>query len=241
MILIDIPGLGIDAPFAEYSVVVLVPLLALGFAGAAFSDQFVRGVKGWQRSAARAAMEAARVERTGLARSVQQEQVTLLSHDVLPYLMRVAAADEVSDIDVTRARSLSDGLRGSLVAEIGRTWLDDAAGTLVLAGGSPASVDDPDARAQHMSVEQRTACAALAGAVCSTAGLAASAFAIRLEEGRADTARLIMTATLPDHPSTREVTRVLVQYLAVVRVLFDRVRVDVAGDGLSIGFEYAEQ
>lgn len=241
MIVIDVSGLGIDAPFVEYAVVVVVPPLALGFAGAAFSDQFVRGVKSWHRSAARAAMEAARIERTGLARSVQQEQVTLLSQDVLPYLMRVAAAAEVSGIDVTRARSLSDGLRGTLVAEIGRTWLDDAVETLVLTGGADATVDDPDSRALHMSVEQRTACAALASAMCDPSGLAASSFVVRLGAGRADMAHLTMTATLPDHPSKREVTRVLVQYLAVVRVLFERVRVDVAGDGLSVGFEYAEQ
>ncbi|KQO95424.1 hypothetical protein [Leifsonia sp. Leaf264] len=249
------PFLAVRAPIAEYIVVLVVPPLGLGLAAAAFSNGFVRAVREWQRLVSRAALEIEEEARTGLARSVQQHQVSVLSRDVLPFLTRGINARTVEVEDVETARALAEALRGTLVAEIGRTWLDDVADGVTLPGGESPRVDDPEMLALRMSGEQRVACAALVAAVCDNAELAARTVSVVLRAGDGQrTARAtgrpaaasvsvqvsVTTDAAPRPLNARRAERLLVQYLAVVRVLFEGVGVRVGPGTVTVGFDYAQ-
>ncbi|MEL4320065.1 hypothetical protein WJX64_13700 [Leifsonia sp. YIM 134122] len=250
------PYLAVHAPLAEYIVVLVVPPLALGIAAAAFSNGFVCAVRDWQRVVSRAALEIEDEARIGLARSVQQQQVSVLARDVLPFLTRGINAQTVEREDVDRARALADTLRGSLVAEIGRTWLDDVADGIALPGGGSPGVDDPDVLALRMSGEQRVACAALVAAISRDDEIAARSVAVVLRQGPGARSGLrggggsaassvsvqisAMTDAAPRSLSARRAEGILVQYLAVVRVLFEGVVVRVAPGTVTVGFDYAQ-
>ncbi|MET0725304.1 MAG: hypothetical protein ABWY36_03065 [Leifsonia sp.] len=241
--LAQIGFLTVVAPYFEYVVVIAVPPLALGLAGAAFANGIVKAVRDWQRTVSRAVLEIEDEAHVGLARSVQQEQVTLLSRDVLPFLSRGINAQTVDVEDVEVARSLAEALRGSLVAEIGRTWLDDVAAGTLLTTGVPPSVDDPRMLALTMSSEQRVACAAVVAAVCADPRIAASSVIVRVaevQEGEPGTAAVTVIARVLRPVSRRRVEGSLVQYLAVVRVLFGEVTVDVGPGTVTVGFHYAQ-
>ncbi|KQX05653.1 MULTISPECIES: hypothetical protein [unclassified Leifsonia] len=251
---IQAPYFAVHAPLAEYIVVLVVPPLALGLAAAAFSNGFVRAVRNWQRLVSRAALEIEDEARIGLARSVQQQQVSVLARDVLPFLTRGINAQTVEPEDVDRARQLADVLRGTLVAEIGRTWLDDVADGIALPDGRSPAVDDPDLLALRMSGEQRVACAALVAAISADLEIAATSVSVvlrpntlaRRRVGASSAAASVtvrISATTDAAPralGAREAERLLVQYLAVVRVLFEGVVVRVSAGTVTVGFDYAQ-
>lgn len=252
----QVPYLAVNAPLAEYIVVLVVPPLALGLAAAAFSNGFVRAVRNWQRLVSRAALEIEDEARIGLARSVQQQQVSVLAREVLPFLTRGINASTVELADVERARALADALRGTLVAEIGRTWLDDVADGIAVPGGGSPAVDDPDMLAIRMSGEQRVACAALVAAISADEEIAARSVTVVLRQSAgarpgsrigggpaAASVSVQISATTDAAPrslSARRAEGLLVQYLAVVRVLFEGVVVRVAPGAVTVGFDYAQ-
>ena len=116
-------------------------------------------------------------------------------------------------------------------------------------------VDDPEMLALRMSGEQRVACAALVAAICDNAELAARTVSVVLRAGDGQrTARAtgrpaeasvsvqvsVTTDAAPRPLNARRAERLLVQYLAVVRVLFDGVGVRVAPRTVTVGFDYAQ-
>ncbi|MET0725999.1 MAG: hypothetical protein ABWY36_06580 [Leifsonia sp.] len=237
-IVISAPGLAIHVPFAGYVVVVVVPPLALGAAAASFSAGLVRSVQQWQRYVARSVLSTEASSQVGVARSVQQQQITLLSEEVLPFLLRVLSTQTVDEEDPLRARALAQSLRGVLIAEIGRTWLDDVLEPIKLVGGGSPVVEDPDLQALGMDGEQRAACAALATAICELRDLSATEVTVRLSITGAERARVRITARVAEGRRPREIKHAIVQYLAVVRVVFRGVRCTIEGNMLTVGFDY---
>lgn len=245
----------VNVPVIERAVVSVVPVLGLGLASAGYANQLVKAVMAWQRGVARsdAALEGGVYD--GLARTVQQEQLAALSEEVLPFLAGVAAVGAVSADDVERSRRLARAVRGSLVAELNHSWLEQLRNHVPQpAEHAPSSMCAPVAqhfspptltvhdgrrRAFRMAGEQRTALAALLSELSTNSRIGASDVTIWLD---ADAA----------HPTTRTDARVEIElggaetrartmlrpYLNVVRLAFENVSYRMGADVLSVKFSY---
>ncbi|MGN6446477.1 hypothetical protein [Amnibacterium sp.] len=79
--------------------------------------------------------------------SVQQEAIARLEAEAIPLLSALARTGTASPAQADRARAIMTELRAALVADLARGWLAEAG----------FGVDDPDAYAERMTPEQRTA------------------------------------------------------------------------------------
>lgn len=245
----------IDVPVIERAVVGVVPVLALGLAGAGYANQLAKAVLEWQRGVASrdAALEGGVYD--GLARTVQQEQLAALSEEVLPFLAGVAATGAVSADDVERSRQLARAVRASLVAELNHSWLEQLRIHVPQhAEHAPAGVPAPAAlqfapptltvhdgrrRAFRMAGEQRTALAALLSELSTNARIGASDVTIWLQPD-------------PTHPPTRTNARIDIElggaeartrtmlrpYLNVLQLGFENVTYTMGAGVLSVKFSY---
>ncbi|MFC6354649.1 hypothetical protein [Luethyella okanaganae] len=240
------PYFAIIAPVSEYIVVGVVPILGLGLAGVAYAEHSVRAVEAWQRSAARATLARDREMREGIARSVQQEQVTLLGRDVLPFLAAIVRAGSITEAETALARSLARTVRGSLVAELEHTWLDEIvdrerARARVRDVSPPPVVTDPLHLAARMRGEQRAACAAILAELCASVVIGASGVTIGIEAGTLQrsgftphTVRVVATVT----GASRSVRRALRPYTSVLCAVFVRVSATTQDGRLTVAFDY---
>ena len=94
----------------------------------------------------RAVVTRTATERRSMRLSVQQENVALLDVGVMPLFADVLAAGSLTGADSRRARQLATSLRATMVADLGRDWLQEAGLT----------VTDPQSYAGRMTIEQRT-------------------------------------------------------------------------------------
>ncbi|MGR0220635.1 hypothetical protein [Agromyces sp. ZXT2-6] len=150
-----------DAPEFSFAAVYVVAVLAPAAAAAAYSASVVNETLALQRRTNVAALERESELRTGIARSVQQGRVSVLSREVLPFLAHVMTVDRISVADADRARELADALRRALREGIESTWLHELASTLAERRGVPVTVRDEDAAASQLDDEQRAALTAL--------------------------------------------------------------------------------
>ena len=95
----------------------------------------LRMLRRWQSRANRAVRALADEHREGITRSVQQDRVTILNRDVVPFFTAVLGQDELTDADRARALEISNSIRSSMVADVDRTWLDVVVGQA--SSGSP--------------------------------------------------------------------------------------------------------
>jgi hypothetical protein len=227
-------------PFVLVSAAV-APVLGMTVASATFCRVLVGSVVEWDDRAARAREADVGRVREGMARSVQQDRVTILNRDVIPFLTEVLDRDAITEEDHERARSISDSIRGVMISEAGRSWLDD----LLLqhrptpVGTAPErSVSDPDRVAEFMNVEQRSALRALLDDLLRAAGLQGGAVSIRLAR-HGSRCEVEVSAVLGR--ARRRGRSWLAPYLAVFRTAFDSVRVDRRGAELVLRFSYARR
>jgi hypothetical protein len=235
VVLVQTSSLVTNIPAFAFVVIALAPLLAMALGGAAFASIVLRMLRRWQSRANQAVRALADEHREGITRSVQQDRVTILNRDVVPFFTTVLGQDELTDGDRERARELSDSLRRIMVAEVDRSWLD-----VVVAQGSGGSlsadvVDDRARVASAMSTDQRTAMRALLVAILSHPGFMPGAFSIGItsDGGRAD--GVIRAAFSPADPAPRHA---FAPYLAVFHVVFVDPQVDVAPASLTVRFSY---
>jgi hypothetical protein len=118
----EVPSLVTPGPPLAFVVVAITPLLALCFSAAMFSDGVVASIEQWQKRAKVASVGLVREFWEGIARSVQQDRVTILNRDVLPFFSEVLARDEVTDDDRARAREIAEAIRRVMVEEVDRSW-----------------------------------------------------------------------------------------------------------------------
>jgi len=231
-------------PPIMFVVIATTPVLALSFAAASFAHVLVRGLDRWNARARLAVIELADERGRFIARSVQQDSVTILNQQVVPFLSELRDRDEVTEETRTRARGIADAVRASMVADVDRSWLDDllvdAAGA---AGGGPrsaarVSLSDPAGLAQKMTTDERTALRALIVAVHGHPLFDAesSTIAIVRQAGRCD---VVVRAALPggDHA---ELSR-LAPFLAVARVVFADLHVEHDSSALTLRFSYEQR
>ena len=105
---LEVPSLVTPGPPLAFVIVAVTPMLALCFSAAVFSNGVVTSIERWQKRAHTASVSLSAEFREGIARSVQQDRVTILNRDVLPFFSDVLARDTITDTDRDRARMIAD-------------------------------------------------------------------------------------------------------------------------------------
>ena len=162
----EVPSLVTSGPALAFIALAVTPMLALCFSAAMFSDGVVASIERWQKRAQAASVSLVHEFREGIARSVQQDRVTILNRDVLPFFTEVLARDTITDADRERARTIADSIRRVMVEEVDRSWLEALMELTGVErtnrpGAARVVVDDPHRAASAMTVAQRTAIRAL--------------------------------------------------------------------------------
>lgn len=222
-----------DSPLpAIEAVVAVTPVLILTAWACAFTTVMVDALRGWNRRAAEAATALADQWRDGIARSVQQEHVTVLSREVVPYLSTLVARGQLTETDRVEALRIAEALRSVMVAEVDRSWL---AATLAQHGLAD-SLDDPDSHAERMDTDQRTALRALIVAALHHPGFDPHRFriAIRAAEGAGCVVDVAVTIRGPELTVRSE----LAPYLAVLRMVFGDLTVSGIVPTRRLNFSY---
>jgi hypothetical protein len=218
----------LDVPVVSMIAVNSAAVLALSAASAGYSYRIVDETLAWQREANRAALQRDAELRAGIARSVQQSQVSVLGREVLPFLAGVMTADRITVADADRARELAETLRRALKAGIESTWLDDLAANLQLTRGIRPTIDDPTGAADSFADDQRSALTALLSWLSEAGRTTAISVAVTGDPPRH---RITIRATNgKSPPSRREVDR----FAAVVRAVALRPDVVLTGENVKV-------
>lgn len=233
VVVVESPGFVTPVPTATYVVVAVTPLLALTAASAVFSAVYVGHVEGWVARAVGFRRVSTDDLRVTLARSVQQDRVTELNREVVPFFARLIEAGQVTEGDADEARRVAEALRASLVADADATWLSrrlDAPGRRV-----PTEIVDPARAADRLGPEHRTALWAFFAAVDDPGVVDARSLRLVLvgEEARVD-----VTIELAVVSSATAARRSLSPYLTVLRLVSGDLRVDRSTSHLTLRFSY---
>ncbi|MCU1558186.1 MAG: hypothetical protein JWN09_2181 [Microbacteriaceae bacterium] len=229
-----------QAPPFALVVVAITPMLALCFGGCVFSFGLVHSIQKWQRRALLASQNLVEELREGIARSVQQDRVTILSRDVLPFFSEILARDVIVPADRDRAREIADSIRSVMVAEFDRSWLENL---IELAGGvgpgkagaAAVVVDDPDRVASVMATDQRTAIRALLVAMIDFPDFDRRDLRIQLsKDGSGCRGRVAANLDITDHV----LHSALAPYFAVMRAVFTDFQIDFVQPTLTLRFSY---
>jgi hypothetical protein len=229
-------------PAFAFVAVAVTPMLALCFGACVFSSGLVHSIEKWQRRALVATQNLTRELREGIARSVQQDRVTILNRDVVPFFSEVLARERITDEDRDRARSIADSIRSVMVAEFDRSWLENL---IELTGGvgsdDPGAVEvvvDPDRVAPAMTTDQRTAVRAMLVAMIDFPGFDRGDLRIRLSRsGPGCHGRVTAKLNITDHA----LRSALAPYFAVMRAVFADFQIDFAQPTLTLRFSYEQQ
>lgn len=225
-----------DLPTITYAVTGSFTVAVLGFAAAAYAHSLTTSTRLWQERAWQSAATAAREQRTGVARSVQQQRITVLNHEAVPYLQRVIELAEVSDTDREEARRLARSIRAVLVAAVQKTWAQQMLDDVVARHprlNIVAVADDPDDLGRRSALERRTLVRALA--VVAVERLGATEIELRL---RAPDGRLTVACTLVQPLSLRDARRELRSMIELIRGLTRRFSFRERDGRLVLEFEY---
>lgn len=237
--LVETPGFVTPAPPAAFIVVSVAPMLALCFGGVAFSASIVSALQSWRRRADAASRDLLDELKAGVARSVQQDRVTILNRDVVPFFGDIVARGEVTDEDRARARSISDSIRRVMVADIDRSWLESVIDGLgaVDAAQSPAVVD-PARLASMMTAHQRTAVRAFLLELLALPGFRRECLRVVLSR-RKRTCLVVVTAGV--ELGELAIRSALSPYFAVMRVVFSDLQIDFEQRKLALRFSYEQR
>ncbi|MET4782656.1 hypothetical protein [Glaciihabitans sp. UYNi722] len=231
-----------QAPPFAFVAVAVTPMLALCFGASVFSSGLVYSIRRWQRRAVVATRNLMAELRSGIARSVQQNRVTILDRDVLPFFSDLLARNVISEEDRVQARSIADSIRRVMVAEFDRSWLENlielAGGVGADAGAAATVVDDPDRAAPAMGSDQRTAVRALLVAMIDIPNFDRHDLRIRLsKEGTGCRGEIVANLDVADHL----LRSALAPYFAVMRAVFTDFQIDSAQPTLTLRFSYEQQ
>jgi hypothetical protein len=234
--LVQVPWFATDAPPLAFVLVAITPLLAMCFGAVVYSIVVLSAIERWQRRARDANRGHLDEVRGSIVRSVQQDRVTILGRDVLPFFSDMLAREGVSDADRERAREISQSIRDVMVLEANRSWLENL---VVQAGlqvdGTEPVVDDRDHLASGMSIDQRTSIRALLVAVRQTPEFDAGTLRIRfVRDG--DLGRAVLSARFTGQDAVPRST--FSPYFALMRTVFDGFDVEFHHPSLRVRFWY---
>jgi hypothetical protein len=239
--LLQVHSLAAHAPAVAFVVAAVTPMLALCFGSAMFSASFVLSLERWHRRAERATRNITKQLRAGIVRSVQQDRVTILNRDVLPFFTDVLARGQVTDADCVRAAAIADSIRSVMVAESDRSWLEHVIEHAVHGengGHSSDFVYDPQRLAPLISTDQRTALRALIVALFDSEGFDQRSLKImfRRRDGKCHG---VLTAAVGH--SDYATKTALAPYFAVMRVNFTDLHVGFSHSHLKLRMSYEQQ
>lgn len=237
-------SIDLDIPVLAIVGVVVMPLLALNFGSAAFSLSTVLALESWQRRATRAVDELSNEREAGIARSVQQDRVTILNREVLPFFTELLLAETISDEDRRHARAIADSIRRVMVAEVDRTWLENLIEHLRSRvrreGGARNNrvVFDDDHVANLMTYDQRTGLRAFIVALYDQADNRPRDLEIVL--ARSDGLCHAIVSVRGDLLDGIVKTR-FGPYIAVLRAVFRNLHVEYLQSVLTLRFSYEQR
>ncbi|MCU1441347.1 MAG: hypothetical protein JWP85_2344 [Rhodoglobus sp.] len=234
---LEVGILSTDLPVMIYVIIAATPVLAMSFGGAVFARAVLRMVHRWHSRASSAVSALANERKAGLARSVQQDRVTILNRDVVPFFAAVLERGGLLGSDRTRASEISESIRRLMVAEVDRSWLDlvveQAAGAT--RGPATEAVHDPERLAVAMSTDQRTAVRAAIVAIFGHPAFEPRGFDVRISRTSAGYATTIRADFAAGEGGIRAD---LAPYLAVLRVVFSHLHADFGPPTLTVRFSY---
>jgi len=222
-----------EIPAHLFAVVATAPLLILSVGAATFASQLVRRLELWESKETMSASTLDDSRSEWIARSVQQDRVTLLNQTIVPFFSDVLARDTVTPADRERALELSESIRTVMVEEIDRTWL----GALIAHNGG-GRLDDPRGFADDMNPDQRTVVRAFLVALHAVEGVADDSLAIEIAEVGS---RRSVTVSCDIHTTDYVVRTALDPYLAIMRILFIDLHVDYLQPTLALRFSYGQR
>jgi hypothetical protein len=231
---------GPDVPVLAIVAVTVMPVLAFAYATAAHSREVVVALERWQRKVLRPGRFVSRDDEDGIARSVQQDRVTILNREVLPFFLEMIEKPAVSNGDRERARDIAASFRRVMVAEVDRSWLEHALDQLSAAAdavSSPEVLDD-DHIANVMSYDQRTALRAFITALFDLSRSDDDFLKIQLfRDGQLCRGVIVVELEMADHALRSR----FAPYFAVLRVMFPDLRLEYFGGVLTLSFSYEQR
>jgi hypothetical protein len=213
----------------------MTPVLALSLGGSAFARSLAQSHAQWELRARRAAHRQLERQHVSIARSVQQDRVTILNRDVVPLLVALTKRGIVSPDDRTRAAEYSESIRDLMVTEVNRNWLESVVANSIGARDVGTLVSDPHRLAAAMTASQRTALRAAIQAVATGDELARESVRLVIEKTDVG-AVIIVTATVSSSESSWRSS--LAPYFAVLRVVFTGLRISYRSPSLIVRFTY---
>jgi hypothetical protein len=230
-------------PVGVFVIIAVTPIVAMSLAAAAFVEVLVRGLDRWRLRADRAFTAMTGERGVSIARSVQQDSVTVLNQEVVPFFSSLLDGAVVDEATRQRARQIADEVRATMVADVDRSWLENV---VELAGrggdGRPEAVSpvvrDDHRLADYMTTDERTAL---------------RAFIVALHADPAFIDDRVEIAIAPEGPRCEVVLRATVDselnvlkgplapFLAVVRVMFGDLQVEHEQPDLTLRFSYEQR
>ena len=226
-----------------FVVVAVTPLLAMSLAAAAFTDVLVRSLDRWRVRARRAFTAMTDESGESIARSVQQDSVTVLNQEVVPFFTALLDGATVTERTRDRAREISDSVRAVMVADVDRTWLETVitqASRRYHKGSAPVegAVRDEHRLAEHMSTDERTAVRALVVALHAHESFDPQAASIEIAD-RDGMCEVVMRLRVE---STDGALRGdLAPFIAVIRVMFSDLQLEHDHPHLTLRFSYEQR
>ncbi|MEO7123757.1 MAG: hypothetical protein ABI400_11705, partial [Lacisediminihabitans sp.] len=241
LLVLEFPKLVSPPPAVAIVVASITPMLAMCFGSAVFSSTLVAALERWQRRAEHATRRMTSQLRAGIARSVQQDRVTILNKDVLPFFADVLSRGEVTHEDRARAATIAESIRSLMVADADRSWLEQVVEHTIY-GQKRERVDnfvnDPHRLAPMITTRQRTAVRALLVALFDEPGLDDGS--LRFDFSRHDNkCHGVLTATVAG--SDHAIKTALAPYFAVMRVVFCDLRIEFSQTRLELRMSYEQQ
>ena len=212
------------------------PVLALSLGSTVFGYGMVREFERWRTEVASRTIEAAPVLRQEIRREVQRNRVSILNQEVVPLFARVLERGDVTEADREEAAAIAAAIRGVMVAEVDRNWLESGVARFLPGGvGDDNPVSDPERLSSLMTVDERAAVRALLLAIFTAPTFNPRGFCIDFV-GEPTKVR----ATVHAHLDHRErATRSIVDpYLAVMRVMFPGLTLKTAPSEIRLEFSY---
>ncbi len=220
-------------PPIMYSLVTMMPIIAFSLASALFGQELVTALDGWRASASTAMGSTAGSDSTWIARSVQQDRVTILNQEVVPFFSRVLTSSRLSAVDKKRATEIANDLRSVILAEFERSWLDVILAQLPNVAAT--ALRDEQRLAEAFTADQRTVVRALLVAITDSPRYMADTLEITISGTRGEAHTSVFAGLAGVDGAAR---REFAPYLAVLRIMFPTLRVESSGSALALRFSY---
>jgi hypothetical protein len=230
-------------PDAAFLIVAVTPVLALALGSAAFTDVLVRSLDRWGVRARSSFTTMLDERNESIARSVQQDRVTIINKEIVPFLAALVDGAPVTDEVRNRARTIAEHARLVMAAEANLTWLQRVAegsgrADPATMGVVRATVHDESRLALHMTTDERTAVRAFLSAVNAHVSFIPRNSSIAIV---GDRGRCLVELRVAMESADRALHGELAPYLAVLRVVFSDLELDNGDAHLTLRFSYEQR